>query len=184
MDILPEVVHTIDDALNFFSSPESLEGYRISARKVGVVSARDPIKLQTFPKVLIFHLMCFSFGIAGNGKLHKPIHFSPKIILGCKFLLSLTTKGLRYELVATVTYHGRDPSKGNYTIDTKHFDCQWLWVDHVVVSVVGLNKDCMINHAFYSINRCKSYECNNMLQLLNYGMMVCKITSSMIQIFW
>ena len=126
LDILPEAVHTIEDALHFFSSPESLEGYRISASKAGVVSARKVVKLQTLPKVLILHLMCSNFGITGNGKLHKPIHFSPEIILGCKLLVSPKTKGLRYELVAIVTHHGRDPSKGNYPTDTKHFDCWWL----------------------------------------------------------
>ena len=67
--------------------------------------------------------MHFNFGITGNGKLHKPIHFSTKIILGCNLLVSPTTKGPRYELVATVTHHGRDPSKGNYTTNTKHFNC-------------------------------------------------------------
>ena len=47
LDILPEVVHTIEDALHFFSSPESLEGYRISTGKAGVVSARKYLKLKT-----------------------------------------------------------------------------------------------------------------------------------------
>ena len=108
LDILPEAVHVIKDALHFFSSPESLERYRISAGKTGVVSERKVVKLQTFPKVLIWHLMCFRFGITGNGKLHKPIHFSTDIILGCNLLVSSTTKGLRYELVATITHHGRD----------------------------------------------------------------------------
>ena len=70
--------------------------------------------------------MCFRFGITGNGKLHKPIHFSTEIILGCNLLVSPTTKGPRYELVATITHHGRDPSKGNYTTDTKIFDFWWL----------------------------------------------------------
>ena len=45
LDILPEAVHTIEDALHFFSSPELLEGYRISARKERVVSARKDLKL-------------------------------------------------------------------------------------------------------------------------------------------
>ena len=126
LEILPEFVHTIEDALHFFSSPESLEGYIISVGKAGVVSARKVVKLQTLPKVLILHLMHFSFGIIGNGKLHKPIHFSLEIILCCNLLVSPTTKGPRYELVATVTHHGRDPSKGNHTTDTKHFDCSWL----------------------------------------------------------
>ena len=108
LDILPEFVHTIEDGLHFFSSPKSLEGYRILVGKAGFVSARKDLKLRTLPKLLILHLMCFSFGITRNGKIHKPIHFSLEIILGCNLLVSPTIKGLRYELVATITHHGRD----------------------------------------------------------------------------
>lgn len=140
LDILPDAVHTVEDAFRLFASPESLEGYRISAGKAGVVSASKAVKLQTLPKVLILHLMRFSFGSTGSGKLHKPVRFSPEIVLGRELLVSLTTEGRRYELVATVTHHGRDPSKGHYTADTKHFDGQWLRFDDAAVSVVGLNK--------------------------------------------
>jgi ubiquitin C-terminal hydrolase len=140
LDILPDAVHTVEDALHLFASPESLEGYRVSAGKAGVVSASKAVKLQTLPKVLILHLMRFSFGSAGSGKLHKPVTFSPEIVLSRELLVSPTTEGRRYELVATVSHHGRDPSKGHYTADTKHPDGQWLRFDDAAVSVVGLNK--------------------------------------------
>lgn len=140
LDILPDAVHTVEDALRLFASPESLEGYRVSAGKAGVVSASKAIKLQTLSKVLILHLMRFSFGSTGSGKLHKPVLFSPEIVLGRELLVSPTTEGRKYELVATVSHHGRDPSKGHYTADTKHSDGRWLRFDDAAVSVVGLNK--------------------------------------------
>lgn len=34
LDIFPDAVHTIEDALHLFSAPEALEGYRASAGKV------------------------------------------------------------------------------------------------------------------------------------------------------
>lgn len=34
LDIFPDAVHTIEDALRFFSAPETLEGYRTASGKV------------------------------------------------------------------------------------------------------------------------------------------------------
>ena len=34
LDILPDAIHAIEDALHLFSAPETLEGYRASAGKV------------------------------------------------------------------------------------------------------------------------------------------------------
>lgn len=140
LDIFPDAVHTVDDALHVFASPESLEDYRVSTGKAGVVSASKAVKLQTLSKVLILHLMRFSFGSTGSGKLHKPVVFSPEIVLSRDLLVSPTTEGRRYELVATVSHHGKDPSKGHYTADTKRPNGQWLRFDDAAVSVVGLNK--------------------------------------------
>jgi ubiquitin C-terminal hydrolase len=60
--------------------------------QAGVVSASKAVKLQTLPKVLILHLMRFSFGSAGSGKLHKPVTFSPEIVLSRELLVSPTTE--------------------------------------------------------------------------------------------
>lgn len=42
----------------------------------------------------------------------------------------------RYELVATITHHGRDPSKGHYTADARHPSGKWLRYDDVSVTVI------------------------------------------------
>lgn len=39
LDIHPESVHTIEDALHLFSAPEALEGYKASAGKVSNLSS-------------------------------------------------------------------------------------------------------------------------------------------------
>ncbi|CAF2242785.1 hypothetical protein BRARA_H01386 [Brassica rapa] len=138
LDIHPEAVSTIEDALHLFSAPEDLEGYRASVTgKAGVVSARKSIKIQKLSKIMILHLMRFSYGNQGSTKLHKRVHFPLDLNLGRYLLVSPSNGGLKYELVATITHHGRDPSKGHYTTDARRKNNQWLRFDDASVTAVG-----------------------------------------------
>ncbi|CAN7119720.1 unnamed protein product, partial [Brassica rapa subsp. narinosa] len=138
LDIHPGAVRTIEDALHLFSAPEDLEGYRASVTgKAGVVSARKSIKIQKLSKIMILHLMRFSYGNQGSTKLHKPVHFPLELNLGRYVLVSPSNGGLKYELVATITHHGRDPSKGHYTADARRKNNQWLRLDDASVTTIG-----------------------------------------------
>ncbi|KAL6976609.1 Ubiquitin carboxyl-terminal hydrolase 24 [Sarracenia purpurea var. burkii] len=141
LNISPEPVCSIEDALRLFAAPETLEGYQTSAAgKAEVVNASKSVKILELSQIMILHLMRFSYGSQGSTKLHKRVRFPLELVLGRELLVSPSSEGRRYELVATITHHGRDPSKGHYTADGRHPDGKWLHYDDASVTVIPTGK--------------------------------------------
>lgn len=140
LNICPEPVCSIEDALHLFSAPETVEGYRTSAAKAEVVNASKTVKILELSEIMILHLMRFNYGGEGCTKLHKPVRFPLELVLGRELLFSPSSEGRRYELVATITHHGREPWKGHYTADTRHPHGKWLHYDDASVTVIPTSK--------------------------------------------
>ncbi|KAL3620378.1 Ubiquitin carboxyl-terminal hydrolase 24 [Castilleja foliolosa] len=141
LNVCPESVCTIEDALRLFSAPETLEGYRTSASgKADVVTAIKSVKIQELSEIMILHLMRFSYGSQGSTKLHKSVHFPLELVVGRELLATPYSEGRKYELVATITHHGRDPSKGHYTADARHPNGKWLRYDDASVTLIPETK--------------------------------------------
>uniref|UniRef100_A0ACD5YBM4 Uncharacterized protein n=1 Tax=Avena sativa TaxID=4498 RepID=A0ACD5YBM4_AVESA len=140
LDIFPDAVQTVEDALHLFSTPESLEGYRTAAGKAGLVTARKNFKIHALPKIMVLHLKRFSYGNHGCTKLYKPLYFPLELVLNRDLLISPSSEGRKYELVATITHHGSGPSRGHYTADAKHAGGRWLRFDDNMVMPINVNK--------------------------------------------
>lgn len=141
LNICPEPICTVEDALRFFSAPETLEGYRIpAAGKAEVVTASKSVRILELSEIMVLHLMRFSYGSQGSTKLHKTVHFPLELLVGRELLTSPTSEAKTYELVATITHHGRDPSKGHYTADARHPNGTWLRYDDASVTPIPNSK--------------------------------------------
>eukprot|EP00271_Cylindrocystis_brebissonii_P020783 TRINITY_DN704_c0_g5_i1.p1 TRINITY_DN704_c0_g5~~TRINITY_DN704_c0_g5_i1.p1 ORF type:complete len:1137 (+),score=257.14 TRINITY_DN704_c0_g5_i1:236-3646(+) len=141
LDIAPESVHSLEDALSLFAAPESLDGYKASgAGRAEVVTAKKDVKLQSLPRILVLHLMRFSYGPLGSSKVHKPVRFPASLTLARELLASNagSAEARRYELVASVSHRGKELSGGHYTADVRQPNGQWLRFDDSHVSAIPL----------------------------------------------
>ena len=67
-------------------------------------------------------------------------HYPSKIIQSLSSFMSWLLQGRKYELVSTITHHGKEASKGHYTADARYPRGQWLRFDDASVTAISSSK--------------------------------------------
>ncbi|EIM19126.1 cysteine proteinase [Wallemia mellicola CBS 633.66] len=148
LDIQPDNIHTIEDALINLAQPETIHGVH-SSSKQGPVDARKQVTIDTCPPILIIHLKRFLYdSIGGVLKSNKKIGYKSTLNIPNEIISpsKRPAEGLNYRLFAVVYHHGQSSGSGHYTIDVlRQNHKQWVHIDDIVMDLLD-EKDVVITH--------------------------------------
>lgn len=126
--IFDDSIRCIDDALEALTAPETLDDYKPSANSEPQQAVKTE-RFQQLPDILVLHLMRFQF-TGRSAKVNKFVGFDTHLQMRSAWLASGSTdRGAVFDLVATVTHHGKSISSGHYTADVVQPDGKWLRFD-------------------------------------------------------
>ncbi|KAM4017764.1 LOW QUALITY PROTEIN: ubiquitin carboxyl-terminal hydrolase 10 [Anomaloglossus baeobatrachus] len=141
LDIQPEKIRTVQDALESLVARESVQGYTTKTKQEVEISRR--VTLEELPPVLVLHLKRFVFEKTGGcQKLVKNIEYPVDLEIS-KDLFSpgvrSKIKGQKtYRLFAVVYHHGNSATGGHYTTDVFQIGLNgWLRIDDQTVKVIN-----------------------------------------------
>ncbi|KAJ3415974.1 hypothetical protein HDV05_003571 [Chytridiales sp. JEL 0842] len=139
LDISPDHVHTIDDALRNMTTPEVLDGF-ISPHLGVKVDATKQNFLDHIPPVLILHLKRFVYNsIGGIQKVRKHVSYSVVQKIKPEYISPASRsqhQHLEYRLFAVVYHHGRFATGGHYTCDVLRQNEEWMHIDDDVIEMI------------------------------------------------
>ncbi|BDA47004.1 probable ubiquitin carboxyl-terminal hydrolase 10 at C-terminar half [Coccomyxa sp. Obi] len=153
LDIQPDAVRSVSDALHAFTSPETIHGYKVRDGSEPV-TARKVVQLYALPRILVLHLKRFAYtGHTGTGKIHKTVHYGDRLRIQPSWMAegcpdARHRGGADYDLIAVVHHHGRTPASGHYTADVRQPDGKWLRFDDADLSAVSLARVVDDNKAY------------------------------------
>ncbi|KAK0482621.1 hypothetical protein IW261DRAFT_1468778 [Armillaria novae-zelandiae] len=123
LDIQPDHIHTIEDALSYISHPQSVQ-MSLPTRPGVAVEASQQVLIEALPPILILHIKRFHFDTEFSGvmKVGKQVRFGPELEIGPELMSPTVRKsqGVRYMLFGAVYHHGVSASGGHYTLDVLH----------------------------------------------------------------
>ncbi|ORY46553.1 cysteine proteinase [Rhizoclosmatium globosum] len=121
LDIMPDHINSINDALLNLTTQEVIHGYK--APNLGIlVDATKQTFMDQFPPILILHMKRFEYNMHGLQKIRKHISFSDNL----KSNLKKNNVNLQYRLFAVINHHGKTAANGHYTCDVQRQNEEWL----------------------------------------------------------
>ncbi|KAI0780469.1 hypothetical protein BD413DRAFT_464067 [Trametes elegans] len=159
LDIQPENVKTLKDALQHISHPQPVQ-ISIPTRPGVIHEATQQVLIEALPPVLILHMKRFLYDtkVGDVVKVGKQVSFSPELEIGSDLIApsKRTPQPVRYQLFGVLYHHGPSASGGHYTLDVLHPNRElserprpaWIRIDDELVSDVrpedvfgGLDRD-------------------------------------------
>lgn len=138
LDIQPENVHSIEDAIANMTLPETMHDY--TSPKGIKVDATKQVYLEVLPPVLILHMKRFVFdNIGGVQKLSKRVNYGAKLTIDPEWMApaSRPSEPITYTLFGCVYHHGTSAGGGHYTCDILRRDGEWLHIDDTNITSVN-----------------------------------------------
>ncbi|KAJ3086028.1 hypothetical protein HK102_013590, partial [Quaeritorhiza haematococci] len=141
LDITPENVHTIEDALLNLTIPEILEDGFTSPTKGVRVDATKQNYIENLPVICILHLKRFIYDakLGVTQKLHKHVGYSTTLKIRPEIVspsARLRKQPMEYHLFAVVYHHGKLAAGGHYTCDVRRRSGEWLRIDDTVITPI------------------------------------------------
>ncbi|KAI0672764.1 hypothetical protein C8Q78DRAFT_970322 [Trametes maxima] len=159
LDIQPENVKTLRDALQHISHPQPVQ-ISLPTRPGQILDATQQVLIEAFPPVLILHMKRFLYDtkVGDVVKVGKQVSFSPELEIGPDLIAPTkrTAQPVKYQLFGVLYHHGPSASGGHYTLDVLHPNRElserprpaWIRIDDELVSDVrpedvfgGLERD-------------------------------------------
>ncbi|KAG0326847.1 hypothetical protein BG000_001221 [Podila horticola] len=139
LDLTPDNVHTIEDALRNSTMPEVLDGFTSSERGGATVEATKKIFIEHVPPVLVLHLKRFIYRDGGTQKLHKQVGYKTVLDLQPEIITPTRrpSSAIPYKLFGVVYHHGRTAAGGHYTCDVLRQNSEWLNIDDTNIQVIS-----------------------------------------------
>ncbi|KAF8471381.1 hypothetical protein DFH94DRAFT_637134, partial [Russula ochroleuca] len=142
LNIQPDLVHTVKDALAHISQPQPVQVGQLSPSEV-----TQQVQIEELPPVLVLHLKRFLYDAAADGivKINKPVQFAPELEIPLEIMAPVTRKSaepVHYKLYGVLYHHGESAGNGHYTVDVLHpngdsgSEEAWLHIDDEAVSAV------------------------------------------------
>ncbi|TBU35523.1 cysteine proteinase [Dichomitus squalens] len=147
LDIQPENVKTLRDALLHISQPQQVQ-ISIPTRPGALLDAQQQVLIEALPPVLILHMKRFLYDtkVGDVVKVGKQVSFASELDVPPEIISQVkrTTQPVKYQLFGVLYHHGMTASGGHYTLDVLHPNRElserpraaWIRIDDELVSDV------------------------------------------------